>query len=225
MTELGAFNHELLSRFAGCYVSPNEREVWIRYADAFAAVDLARAMGLRLLGMEAFVVADGAVYPAMSRIADFSGAGFSGDPFEVACALLAEGWSLPPDDVHPDASGEYMIDLVVDDAGAVPIADASRSVRASGVEVTPRLARWVRATFANGTAGSVLNALRGLEADAIGQQDRERIQAALVIRSGGDWKHFEGMLHLVRMDWRDALMAADLGNDDWPHRLAAVLGE
>lgn len=223
MTEASAFNRELLSRFDGCHVSPNQQEVWVKHEDAFAAVELARAMGLRLLGMEAFVVADAVVYPAMSRIVDFSADGLSGDPYEAAATLLAAGWSLPPDDVHPDASGEYMIDLVVDDTE--PMADSSGSAGASRMEVTPRLGRWVRATFANGTAGPVLNALRGLEADAIGRQDPERIQAALVIRSGGDWTHFEGMLHLVRMDWRDALLAADLGNDDWPHRLTAVLGE
>ncbi|MEO6712329.1 MAG: hypothetical protein ABIM89_02740 [Mycobacteriales bacterium] len=109
------FNRELLARFPHCYVSPSGAEVWVRKEHALAAVDLAQGRGLPLLGMEGFVVGESGVYPAMSRIADFSYDSFAGDPYECARTLLNGEWSSPPEDVHPDAEGDYMIDIVVED--------------------------------------------------------------------------------------------------------------
>lgn len=91
-------------------------------------------------------------------------------------------------------------------------------------EVSPRLERWVRRSFDAGSAEPVLAELRALPDVAVGLQDAERIQAALVIRTGGDWDAFQSMLRLVDQDWRDALVAGGLAHGDWPERLDEVLG-
>ncbi len=91
-------------------------------------------------------------------------------------------------------------------------------------EVSPRLERWVRRSFDAGSVQPVLAELRALPDLAVGLQDVERIQASLVIRTGGDWQAFQSMLRLVNQDWRDALVAGELAHGDWPQRLDAVLG-
>jgi hypothetical protein len=54
---------------------------------------------------------------------------------------------------------------------------------------------------------------------------RERIQAAVLINAAGDPDRLEREAREVAIDWRDVLMAADLGFDDWPARVDAFLGE
>jgi hypothetical protein len=93
------------------------------------------------------------------------------------------------------------------------------------VDVSPRLTRWIERHFPAGSAEPVLQALRELPPGVIGGQDQERIQASLVIRTGGDWDAFQQRLGLAQTDWRDALVGADLGNEDWRERLDAVLGD
>jgi hypothetical protein len=112
MDDLGRFEQSLIERFDGCYVSPGG-EVWVQRADALAALQLAEDMDRKLLGMEGFIVGESGIYPAMSRT-DFSKASAT-DAYSAARALLAGDWAEPPDDVHSDAKGDYMIDLVVDD--------------------------------------------------------------------------------------------------------------
>ncbi len=92
------------------------------------------------------------------------------------------------------------------------------------MEVTPRLARWVAHHFPAGSADEVLSTLRNLPSGLTGGQDAERVHASLVIRTGGDWRAFQQRLALAEIDWRDALVGAGLGDEDWPHRLDAVLG-
>lgn len=93
------------------------------------------------------------------------------------------------------------------------------------MDVSDRLARWVTRTFPPGTAEYVVRQLRDLPPDVIGGQDPERVQAALVLRSGGDWRRFQQMRYLAVQDWRDALVAADLADGDWPDRLTAALDD
>ena len=109
---MGRFERLLLQRFDGCYQSPGG-EVWVRSEDALAALRLVETEGFRLLGLEGFIVGAAGVFPAMSRIADLSGAGNSAA--EAAERLLRGEWSQAPTDVHLDASGTYMVDLCVDD--------------------------------------------------------------------------------------------------------------
>ena len=92
------------------------------------------------------------------------------------------------------------------------------------MEISPRLTRWINRQFSEGSAERVLSELRELSEQVIGGQDAERIQAALVIRTAGDWYQFQQYLALAKSDWRDALVGADLANGDWPSRLDAVLG-
>lgn len=92
------------------------------------------------------------------------------------------------------------------------------------MDLSPRLARWVSREFSELDAKRVFSALGDLPASVVGGQDPERIQAAIVIRSGGDWAKVEGMLRLAHEDWRDLLVAADVGQADWPAVLDDVLG-
>lgn len=92
------------------------------------------------------------------------------------------------------------------------------------VEVSPRLSRWVERHFPVGSAEEVLASLGGLPSGVVGGQDIERIQASLVIRTGGDWPAFQERLALAATDWRDSLVGAGLGNEDWRHVLDGVLG-
>jgi hypothetical protein len=57
-----------------------------------------------------------------------------------------------------------------------------------------------------------------------GGQSRERVQAAVVLASHGHWDRFKSMVGLLRLDWRDVLMAGGLGQDDWRAVLDAALG-
>lgn len=90
--------------------------------------------------------------------------------------------------------------------------------------VSPRLTRWVEENFGPGTSEPVLEALRALPESSVGGQDVERVQASLVLGTGGDWSAFRRRLALVAVDWRDALVGAGLGHEDWPERLDEVLG-
>jgi hypothetical protein len=106
------FERELQARFSGTFTAPGG-EVWVHHQDAVSAVDLAQERGLRVLGMEGFVVGE-SVYPSMSRIVDFSQS-YHGTAYDAAKALLAGRWAEVPDDLHGDAEGSYMIDIVVDE--------------------------------------------------------------------------------------------------------------
>lgn len=110
-SQRGLFEQALLARFTGCYESPGG-EVWVQRSDALEAVTMVEQMGLRLVGLEGYIVSAPQVFPALSRIADFS-AGSPEAAVVTARALLAGEWMQRPTDVHPDAVGDYMIDLVV----------------------------------------------------------------------------------------------------------------
>lgn len=91
--------------------------------------------------------------------------------------------------------------------------------------VSERLTRWIQRNFAAGSAERVLETLAVLP-EHVAPWDgapRERIQAALVLRTGGNWHRFQEMVQLADRDWRDALVAADLADEDWPDRLDASL--
>jgi hypothetical protein len=92
------------------------------------------------------------------------------------------------------------------------------------VETSERLTRWIVAEFAAGSADQVITALRALSLDQFGGQNPERVQAALVVRTAGRWDRFTDNRTLLDQDWRDVLVQADLANEDWPHRLDAILG-
>ena len=55
------------------------------------------------------------------------------------------------------------------------------------------------------------------------RQDPERMFAAVVRLARGRLDYLDSALREARLDWRDLLLAADLGNEDWPDRLATWL--
>jgi hypothetical protein len=88
-----------------------------------------------------------------------------------------------------------------------------------------RLARRIAADFGS-SAGQVLKHLSGVpEALPLAENlDAERVQAALVLPAGGSFAAFAALLRMAMTDWRDALVAADLANADWPAKLEGELG-
>jgi hypothetical protein len=90
------------------------------------------------------------------------------------------------------------------------------------MEPSARLTSWVERHFDDPPA--VLAVLGTLPAAVVGGQDVERIQASLVISTGGDWGLFQRQLAWAQQDWRDALVSSGLGNADWPAVLDEVLG-
>lgn len=92
------------------------------------------------------------------------------------------------------------------------------------MEVSRRLTLWIDSQFPQGSSGKVLEELRNLPNGVIGGQDPERIQASMVIPTNGDWWAFQRRLDLTYSDWRDSLVTAGLGDEDWQDRLDDVLG-
>jgi hypothetical protein len=90
--------------------------------------------------------------------------------------------------------------------------------------VTPRLRKRIEHDFPPGVEMDVLRYLDGLPDSEYGGQGRERVQAALVLASRGRRERFESMVQLLRMDWRDVLMAGGLGHDDGRALLDRELG-
>jgi hypothetical protein len=90
--------------------------------------------------------------------------------------------------------------------------------------LTPRLSERIRRDFPAGTADEVAGYLTSLADEALGGQDPERVQAAIVIASAGQWDRFLSVFRLLKLDWRDVLVAGGLANADWPARLDAELG-
>jgi hypothetical protein len=90
------------------------------------------------------------------------------------------------------------------------------------IDISARLTAWVEGAFSAADAPRVLEALRDLRPQAYGRQDPERIQAAIVIRTEGDWDEFQNRLALANRDWRDSLVAAGLAGG-WTRLLDEIL--
>jgi hypothetical protein len=56
------------------------------------------------------------------------------------------------------------------------------------------------------------------------EDERERIQAAVVLAARGRWSAFEQLAELAETDWRDVLVAAGLADEDWRTRLDEQFG-
>jgi hypothetical protein len=90
-------------------------------------------------------------------------------------------------------------------------------------EPTARLVARISRDFPVGVADEVTDRLRRLPESACDGQDCERVQAALIFAAGGDWSRFVALLQLLDRDWRDVLVAGDLADSNWPHRLNRTL--
>ena len=88
------------------------------------------------------------------------------------------------------------------------------------VGITERLLRRIRADFGEG-ADLVVQLLEEVES---GNQDRERVIAAVVLGSRGDLESLFQLVELSSVDWRDVLVGGGLGNADWSGALDEQLG-
>lgn len=97
------------------------------------------------------------------------------------------------------------------------------------MSLSPRLRRRIARDFpepgsAAGIEDLVVSAVESLPLADWPATAIERIQAAIVIGGSGDLARLRHMRDLALQDWRDLLVAAGLGNQDWPRRLDAELG-
>ena len=86
--------------------------------------------------------------------------------------------------------------------------------------LTPRLTKWVEQQFGE-EASFVLRQLGGFDTESTGQFS-ERLLAAIAIEARR--RGLPAALELARIDWRDVLVVAGLGDEDWPTVLDHVLG-
>jgi len=88
-----------------------------------------------------------------------------------------------------------------------------------------RLQRRIRADFGP-DASEILEAVCSVPESLplADRHDSERLQAALVLPARGSAADFTKRLRLARANWRDALVAAGLADEDWRHKLDAELG-
>lgn len=84
--------------------------------------------------------------------------------------------------------------------------------------MSPRLRRRVQSDFPS--AGSAAEVER-LVTDAT---ESERVQAAIVVWSGGDMARLRDAVALADAVWRDVLMRSHFADEDWSSRLDAELG-
>ena len=90
-------------------------------------------------------------------------------------------------------------------------------------DLTPRLVNRIYRDFPVGSAEEVARRLTDLPANAFGLQDHERVMAAIVLASAGQWQRFVYFIRLVADDWRDVLVDGGLADEDWRDRLNAEL--
>ena len=90
-------------------------------------------------------------------------------------------------------------------------------------EISPRLERHVRETFDESVCDEALDRLKAI-VDPLGHDVSERVLAAVVLASNGDFDKFLEMAHLAEVDWRDVLVAAGLEYEDWETELTRRLG-
>lgn len=70
----------------------------------------------------------------------------------------------------------------------------------------------------------VEQALQELATTETGNQDAERVQAAVVLTANGDLRRLKGLVRLSHVDWRDVLMGSGLEHGDWREVLEDEFG-
>mgnify|MGYP005819629257 CR=1 FL=1 len=85
---------------------------------------------------------------------------------------------------------------------------------------TARLIRRIQRDFP-GRADEVIAGLTDLPKTS---QDAERVHAAIIVRSRGDFAAFQSELELAALDWRDTLMGSGLEHADHEDQLERLLG-
>lgn len=94
--------------------------------------------------------------------------------------------------------------------------------------VSGRIARRIERDFPAGDASTIAVRLDAATAGPWSQTDseagRDRVQAAILMIAAGDVRKLIRECEEAQKDWRDVLMAADLGYDDWAVRVGEFLG-
>lgn len=94
--------------------------------------------------------------------------------------------------------------------------------------VSRRIAARIERDFPGGEIAAITARLEAATGEpsslATSDAGSERVQAAILILAAGDIGRLFRECDEARKDWRDVLMAADLGFDDWPRRVEAFLG-
>jgi hypothetical protein len=101
-------------------------------------------------------------------------------------------------------------------------------------DLSPRLLLRIRSQFAApGSADEIVKLLRQMVIDLAGDDPGtnrgwhdwgERLCGAVILLANGDSPLLIREIAEARTDWRDVLMAADLGDSNWPARLDALFG-
>lgn len=89
------------------------------------------------------------------------------------------------------------------------------------MELTGRVKARVRTYF---RAEDVEEALAELAGAETGNQDPERVHAAILLAAVTSLDRLKELVALSRVDWRDVLVAGGLADGDWPRRLERELG-
>jgi hypothetical protein len=90
------------------------------------------------------------------------------------------------------------------------------------MQVSQRLARRVRREFPDDLSSDILTSLERFDEAYLDGQDPERVGTAIVILAARGVA-LDAVIGLAERDWRDLLVAAELGNEDWRQGLAAYL--
>jgi hypothetical protein len=90
-------------------------ETFLSWDAAHDLIEEAEHRGVKVLGLEGFLIGEQGTFPALSRIADFSNSSVAEAAAE-AKRLLEDAWATAPtpsDQMHPEASGRYMLAVVL----------------------------------------------------------------------------------------------------------------
>jgi hypothetical protein len=95
--------------------------------------------------------------------------------------------------------------------------------------LSPRLRRRLERDFpergsADGIESILVATTASLASSARAIGDPERIQAAIVLWGHGDLVRIKRLRDVALEDWRDALVAAELADEDWRQKLDRELG-
>lgn len=82
----------------------------------------------------------------------------------------------------------------------------------------------VAARVARDFGARAAEALSALESAETGNQDVERVHAAVVLMAEGSVDRLWQAVELSALDWRDVLMNGGLANGDWPATLDREFG-
>jgi hypothetical protein len=84
--------------------------------------------------------------------------------------------------------------------------------------VSELVRREVIARYPSEPAAEVLALFEGTELPFLERpsRERDRVQLAVLLLADGDVHKLREELELAAIDWRDVLMAAGLGHENWP---------